>query len=527
LAFTRRSYEEIRDSILSQLTKGIINEKHTYEPNRTRYKLANNPVKEIVKVDGMLGGAHYTFSSGEDYQQIGDFIEWISEGDAPDEQTAFFVNYTFGEPTGVTDINPGSVVRTIAEAISREIDFLYAQLNHVYLAGFIDTARGSALDLVVSILGVERKPAEHATGKVTFGRNTEPGEVNIENETYVQDGKASYDLKNSPVKSIVKIEGLLNGELYTFEEDVDYILSGNSVEWLAEGKKPDLDALVYVDYLIYEQIEIPEGTRVSTYSRRPEELKVYHTTERSFIEKTPEGRWEVDVPVRASVAGRAGNVIAGSVIVMPQPLLGVEYVINRVDILNGIDDETDNELRERAKHALEVAGKATLVSLHSAVRGVEGVSSVKIEDMPDGVTGVIKIIADGGESSEIEKVINETRAAGIKVEFSRPSPIYIDMNMTITLEVNMTSSKVSREVEAKIRGYISSLDIGDNLVFSRILGVVLGVDGVYDVSEITINAYRRDEAEATTSTRENIGIRAEERAIAREINILIKRLENR
>jgi len=212
---------------------------------------------------------------------------------------------------------------------------------------------------------------------------------------------------------------------------------------------------------------------------------------------------------------------------MPQPLLGVEYVINRVDILNGIDDETDNELRERAKHALEVAGKATLVSLHSAVRGVEGVSSVKIEDMPDGVTGVIKIIADGGESSEIEKVINETRAAGIKVEFSRPSPIYIDMNMTITLEVNMTSSKVSREVEAKIRGYISSLDIGDNLVFSRILGVVLGVDGVYDVSEITINAYRRDEAEATTSTRENIGIRAEERAIAREINILIKRLENR
>jgi uncharacterized phage protein gp47/JayE len=145
--------------------------------------------------------------------------------------------------------------------------------------------------------------------------------------------------------------------------------------------------------------------------------------------------------------------------------------------------------------------------------------------MPEGVTGVIKIIADGGEGSEIEQVINETRAAGIRVEFSRPLPVYIDMNATITLEVNMTSSKVTREVEAKIRGYIASLDIGDNVVFSRILGVILGIDGVYDVSEIAINAYRRDESEATTSTRENIEIRAEERAVAREINILVKMIE--
>jgi len=237
------------------------------------------------------------------------------------------------------------------------------------------------------------------------------------------------------------------------------------------------------------------------------------------------GRWEVDVPVRATVAGRAGNVNIGSIIVMPQPLLGVEYIINREDILNGVDDEKDGELRERAKHALEVAGKATLVSLQSAVRGVEGVSSVLIEDMPDGVLGVIKIIADGGEDSVIKQVINDTRAAGIRVEFSRPMPVRIDVNVTITLEVNMTMSKVTREVEAKIRGYISSLDIGDDVVFSRILGVVLGVDGVYDVSEIKINAYRRDEAEATTSTRENVEIRAEERAVAREINILEKRLE--
>jgi uncharacterized phage protein gp47/JayE len=90
-----------------------------------------------------------------------------------------------------------------------------------------------------------------------------------------------------------------------------------------------------------------------------------------------------NVPVKAAVAGKAGNVYAGAIIVMPQPLVGVEYVNNRGDILTGVDVETDNDLRERAKHALEVAGKATFVSLESAVKGVEGVSSVLIEDIPD------------------------------------------------------------------------------------------------------------------------------------------------
>lgn len=527
MAFRRRSYEETRDSILSQITKGVINERHVYDAFQTRYKLENTPVREIVKVDGVVGGSTMTFSEGEDYRLAGDMLEWLPDGTKPDEKTVFFVNYTIGELQSLTDVNPGSVVRTIVEAVSREMDFLYAQLNYVYEAGFIDTATGSSLDLVASILGVQRKSADPSTGLVTFGRNTDPGDISVEQEAHLQDGRNSYTLKNTPVKQIVKIEGNLEESAHEFEQGTDYILVSNSVEWLAEGKRPDADSTFYVDYVTYELITIPARTRVSTYARRTEDAKIFETTDERILKRTPQGRWEAIVPVKAMEPGKAGNVFAGSIVVMPQPLLGVEYVINRGDILTGVDAESDEELRERAKHALEVAGKATFSSLESAVKGVEGVTSVLIEDMPDGVLGVVKIIVQGGSPEDIQRVIDETRAAGIKVEFTRPGIVNIDIDLTVKLVRGADPLRVEKEVESKIRSYLSELDIGDDIVYNRVVNSVFSVEGVYDVSELTINAYREDVEKAVQSTRENIEIRADEMALIREVSVLVRPFERR
>jgi len=491
MAFRRRSYEETRDSILSQITKGVVNERHVYDAFQTKYRLENTPVRKIVKVDGVVGGSTMTFSEGVDYRLAGDMLEWLPDGTKPDEKTVFFVNYTIGEPQSLTDVNPGSVVRTIVEAVSREMDFLYAQLNYVYEAGFIDTATGSSLDLVASILGVQRKSADPATGLVTFGRNTDPGDISVE------------------------------------QEGIDYTFVGNSVEWLAEGKRPDTDSTFYVDYVTYELITIPAGTSVSTYARRTEDAKVFETTDERVLKRTPQGRWEAIVPVKAMEPGKAGNVFAGSIVVMPQPLVGVEYVINRGDILTGVDAESDDELRERAKHALEVAGKATFSSLESAVKGVEGVTSILIEDMPDGVLGVVKIIVQGGSPEDIQRVIDETRAAGIRVEFTRPGIVNIDIDLTVNLVKGAVPSRVEKEVESKIRSYLSALDIGDDIVYNRVVNSAFSVEGVYDVSELTINAYREDVEEAVQSTRENIEIRADEMALVREVSVLVRPFERR
>jgi uncharacterized phage protein gp47/JayE len=325
----------------------------------------------------------------------------------------------------------------------------------------------------------------------------------------------------------VKIEGNLEESAHEFEQGIDYTFVGNSVEWLAEGKRPDPDSTFYVNYLTYELIIIPAGTSLSTYTRRTEDAKVFETTDERVLKRTPQGRWEAIVPIKAMEPGRAGNVFAGSIVVMPQPLVGVEYIINRGDILTGVDAESDKELRERAKHALEVAGKATFSSLESAVKGVEGVTSILIEDMPDEVLGVVKIIVQGGSPEDIQRVIDETRAAGIRVEFTRPEIVNIDIDITVNLVKGAVPSRVEKEVESKIRSYLSEMDIGDDIVYNRVVNTAFSVEGVYDVSELTINAYREDVEEAVQSTRENIEIMAVEIALVREVNILVKPFERR
>jgi uncharacterized phage protein gp47/JayE len=465
-----------------------VNEKHDYVINKTKYILAHPEVLEIVKIDGTVKGASFIFRNGIDYEQSINMVKWLPDGEKPDDKTPFFVNYKLDAPMLITDINPGSVVRTIVEAVALEFDYLYAQMNQIYNAAFIDTATGKSLDLVVSLLGITRKLPEFATGDVIFGRNSELGEIEVSREAHVFDGRDHYVLKNNMIKWIKKIEGEFEKDNIIFNQDQDYSFSDNVILWIEGGRRPDEESVFYADYTAYEQITIPIDTRVSTYSKRPENVKVFRTTREAVLTKKPEGKWEVEVPVVALKPGKEGNVFAGTLNVMPRPTIGIEYVINKKDILNGTEEENDTELRERAKHALEKAGKASLISLKSAVEGVPGITGeVKVVDQPEGVSGIVQIIASGGDEKEIKKVINETRSAGIRVEFKRPVVIPLDIKLTIDVVEGLDINEVRKEVDSMVQQYLSKLNINEDVVLSRIVKSALSVQGVRDVHDITIN----------------------------------------
>jgi uncharacterized phage protein gp47/JayE len=523
LPLTRKPYRKIAKDILTQITGGESTETHPFVIGKALYSLSNTPVTEIHDVEGKVKGVTQSFMKNVDYRLAGDAVEWLATGEQPDEGTSFTVKYTFVRSSGISDVNPGSVVRTLVEAISREIEYLYAQMDQAYLSGFLETATDEALDLVVSILGVKRKPPQPSSGYVTFGRSTEPEKLSVTGEVHLFDGSPEYALKKPLIKEIVKVEGTFNGSAVTFENDADYGLVGNKIRWLPEGKKPDKKTVFRIDYICYQKIAIPKGTTVATFSTRPEETRSFTTTEETSLKLVGEGKWETKVPVICNVAGRWGNVLAGAVTIMPQPVQGVEYVINKGDITNGVETESDSELRERANHALEFAGKATVSSLETAIRAVEGVRSLLIEDKPEGVAGIVKVIVDGGDKDEIERVIGETRAAGIKVEFLRPRIVYIDVSLTLTLKKETSYSTAVTEAEKLVRSYISLLKIGDDVLFSKIIEAALSVRGVLDVTEVMISAHREDEI--FESEIENVLISSEERAEPRTITVLFEEKE--
>jgi len=464
-----------------------------------------------VKIDGTVNGVPYVFRKDIDYRQSSNMVEWIQEGKKPDDHTPFFVNYKLDAPQGITDINPGSVIRNLVESVALEIDYLYTQMNQVYNSGFIDTATGKSLDLIVSMLGITRKEAGFATGEVTFGRNNEPGEIEIAREAHVFDGKEQYELKNNSVKSVKKIDGTSGKSQTVFLQSQDYDVSEGEIRWLDVGRLPDTGSVFYVDYTAYEEFIIPIDTRISNYARRPENLKIFRTMREAVLIRNREGRWEVEVPVVALNPGDEGNIFAGHINVMPKPVIGIEYVINKKDIMNGTDIETDSELRERAKQALEMAGKATITSLKSAVQGIEGVSGeVKVVDQPDGIPGIVHIVATGGDEREIKRVINETRSAGIMVEFKRPTIVPLDIKLTIFVVEGMDTDKVRKEVDNLVHEYFGALNIDDDVILNHIIKSVLNVKGIRDVRDVTIN-----------DIKDNVEMKPDEKSELRTLEIFI------
>jgi uncharacterized protein YaaQ len=189
-----RPYQEIVDDLLTAIVGGVVNEPIIYDAKETLYPLAQ-PASDVrtitgtVKVDVVNGEPqllHRAFEKTKDFvfDSARNAVSWmpVPKGTNPADETIFYVDY-FRPPESsrspLSDINVGSVTRTLSEAIGREIATVYQQINQAYLAGFIDTATGQALDLVVAILGVKRRTKDFPTGLVTFFRDPAVADGNI------------------------------------------------------------------------------------------------------------------------------------------------------------------------------------------------------------------------------------------------------------------------------------------------------------------------------------------------------------
>jgi uncharacterized phage protein gp47/JayE len=207
-----RTYPDIVKDMLTVLTGGIASEVYpifyTTGPAPQplpQIVLKRRPVTRISAVSGYIGGRPpadellpYSFglndyeliSSDPAHPQALDTIRFLPFGRPPADGTSITVNYypRNTEKTVITDVNVGSVARTMLETVAKELGAIYAELNLAYDAGFVETAEGSSLDRVVALLGYRRFRAGRASGLVSFTRRPgNPGEITIPAGTPVTD----------------------------------------------------------------------------------------------------------------------------------------------------------------------------------------------------------------------------------------------------------------------------------------------------------------------------------------------------
>lgn len=410
-----RPYLEIVDDILTAIVGGVVNEPIFFDVKDDLYPLAE-PARDVRGVTGTLtvngsNGApqpiHQSFQKTVDFvfSESDNAVIWQPGGKRPDDETLFYVDYFRRESRSpLSDINVGSVTRTLSEATGREIATVYQQINQAYLSGFVDTATGKSLDLVVSILGVRRITKDFATGLVTFFRDPAAGDGNI---TIAQDTVLSTEKEEA---SFVTIE--------------------------------------------------------------PRTLQ--------------RGQARIDAPVRAGdkSKGEAGLVKAGAITRLAQPITGIARVTNFEDMVLAAEDETDEQLRARAKLVLRGIGKATLAALIKAITEGRGklVEAFDPNSEPNKRTplGMVTLLieAEPERFPSLQAAVEETRAAGVlatlvaRYVFFKPR---IKAKLTNTSIPPAGRDKVKSQIIEAMQKYVDGLGQGDPAKGEELLKAIRSV----------------------------------------------------
>ena len=180
-------------------------------------KLASRPVRRISHLEGSItvgaGPAakqvpyRFTVADFELVSASGDAnnldsIRFRPKGRRPTPGSTLTVNYypIQTNPVPLTDLNVGSVVRTMIETIAREMALAWQGLDNVYRSAFLDTATADALDQVVALVGVKRLPTGAPVALVRFSRRDgSAGQVNIPSGTVLTDTTGSRYLTLSDI----------------------------------------------------------------------------------------------------------------------------------------------------------------------------------------------------------------------------------------------------------------------------------------------------------------------------------------
>lgn len=418
LALLNRSYLEIVDDLLTAIVGGVVNEPIPFDIKLNFYSLAE-PAQSVRSIKGLLSPTDPQFDPNAPLYSFLPTIDFIFDpsqnrivwqgAKTPADGSTFYVDYPRKSSTSpLTDINVGSVTRTLCEAIGREASTVYKEIQFAYLSGFVDTATGQSLDHVVSILGITRKTSTFATGTATFFRD--------------------------PTATVGSITVPISTTLTTTKGDV-----------------------------------------------------VFQTFEQRTLQQ---GQARADVPIRAGEAfgGDKGLVGAGSITVISQAITGINRVTNFDPTGHAAKDESDDDLRVRAKVALRALGKATIAALEKVIAD-DDAQLQEIND-PNDLNGkpsqpgtvTIQVKTDAGRFPSLQADVNQTRSAGVLTTLIAPL-VYFKLRINTKITPGLTGpgqDKIKTDISTALQTYTDGLPSGAPAAGGAMLDAIKKVKDVID-----------------------------------------------
>lgn len=217
----------------------------------------------------------------------------------------------------------------------------------------------------------------------------------------------------------------------------------------------------------------------------------------------PIGLASLDIKVQAVNAGTQGNVSAGQITSLVQPITFIDTVNNALAFTSGVDSESDAAFRARFVLYINSLSKATPGAIRYALSSISPAirySLVEDKNLDGSVhTGFFYAVVDDGTGSPDANflstcyaAVDAVRAAGITFAIFAPSTLGVTVLMTITTLTGFVHATVASAVAAAITAYLNSLQIGQTLGYSRLYQAAYSITGVDTVVSATINGGTSD-----------------------------------
>lgn len=231
---------------------------------------------------------------------------------------------------------------------------------------------------------------------------------------------------------------------------------------------------------------IPAGTVFLTLDG----LEYITTAEVTITEGT------ATVTVIAAEVGEAYNVPAESIVNQYNSISGLTAVINTSAATGGTDPESDESLVTRYYNYLQKpATSGNVYHYEQWALEVNGVGAVKVTPLVNG-PGTVGVMIVGPEKQPVsEEVvaacaahIEEERPIGPLVTVESAEGLSVNVSVTVTTDSSTTVERVQQDFSAKLDAYLKSIAfVKYQVMINQIIYILMGIDGVADISELRVN----------------------------------------
>ncbi|WP_312130578.1 baseplate J/gp47 family protein [Lysinibacillus capsici] len=203
------------------------------------------------------------------------------------------------------------------------------------------------------------------------------------------------------------------------------------------------------------------------------------------------------VRIQCNEFGQVGNVPANTIVNFPASINGLVNVYNPDPVVDGYDEETDNDLRQRYYDKLQRPGKAgNKYHYREWALEVTGVGDAKIFPRYNGPLSMKVVVIDANKLPANPELIEAVRE---HIEVEMPfgvddllvipaEALLINLSVALTIMSGYTEEVVKANIKNNITKHLKEIAFRTSFVsYAKIGALIIESDGVLDYQDLLIN----------------------------------------